>query len=68
MGMHMLVTITIPGTEERMVVLGEESAKVSRVKMKTATRPRLQFAGGKRSVAGASKKKRPGRRSQVSVA
>jgi hypothetical protein len=72
MGIRMLVTITISETEERMVALVEDLATVLRkypgVKMKTATRPRLQFAGRKRSVAAAGKKKGPGRRSQVSVA
>jgi hypothetical protein len=72
MGMHMLVTITIPDTEERVVALVEDLATVLRkypgVKMKTATRPRLRFAGGKRSVVVAGKKKGTGRRSQVPVA
>jgi hypothetical protein len=71
MGIHMLVTITIPDTEERTVALVEDLAMVLRkypgVKMKTATRPRLRF-GEKRSVAAAGKKKGPRRRSRVSFA
>jgi hypothetical protein len=71
MGIRMLVTITIPETEERTVALVQDLVTLLRkypgAKMKTATRPRLRFAVGKRSVAPAGKKKRPGRRSQVSV-
>jgi hypothetical protein len=70
MGIRMLVTITIPETEERAVALVQDLVTLLRkypgVKMKTATRQR-SVAAGKRSVAAAGKKKRPGRRSQVSV-
>ena len=59
MGMRMLVTITIPDTEERTVALVEDLATLLRkypgVKMKTATRQRSVVAG-KRSVAAAGKK------------
>jgi hypothetical protein len=71
MGMQMLVTITIPDTEERTVAFVEDLVTLLRkypgVKMKTAARPR-SVAAGKRSVAAAGKKKGPRRRSQVSVA
>jgi hypothetical protein len=71
MGMHMLVTITIPDTEERTVTLVQDLVTLLRkypgVAMKTVTRPR-SVAAGKRSGDGAGKKKGPGRRSPVSVA
>ena len=70
MGMRMLVTITIPDTEERTVALVQDLVtllqKYPGVQMKTVTRPRLRNAGT-RSVDGGGKKKGPGRRSQVSV-
>jgi hypothetical protein len=72
MGIHMLVTITIPETEERTVALVQDLVTLLRkypgVQMKAVTRPRLRFAEGKRSVVAAGKKKRPGHRSRVSVA
>jgi hypothetical protein len=70
MGIRMLVTITIPDTEERTVALVQDLVTLLRkypgVEMKTVNRSRL--VAGKRSVAVAGKKKGPGRQSQVSVA
>jgi hypothetical protein len=70
MGIWMLVTITIPDTEERTVTLVQDLVtlvqKYPGVEMKTVTRPRLRNAG-KRSTAAAGKKKGPGHRLQVSV-
>jgi hypothetical protein len=73
MGIRMLVTITIPETEERAVSLVQDLVTLLRkypgVQMKTVNRPRLQFAaGGKRSVAAAGKKKGTKRSPKVSVA
>jgi hypothetical protein len=72
MGIRMLVTITIPETEERTVALVQDLVALLRkypgVQMKAVNRPRLHFGEGKRSVAAAGKKKGPGRRSRLSVA
>jgi hypothetical protein len=66
----MLVTITIPDTEERTVTLVQDLVTVVQkypgVEMKTVTRPRLRNAGT-RSVDAGGKKKGLGRRSPVSV-
>jgi hypothetical protein len=71
MGIWMLVTITIPNTEERAVTLMQDLGTLVRkypgVQMKTVTRPRLLAGAMKRSGDGAGKKKGPGRRSQVAV-
>jgi hypothetical protein len=68
MGMRMLVTITIPDTEEQTVTLVQDLVTLLRkypgVQMKTVTRPRLRNAAT-RSVDGGGIKKGPGK---VSVA
>jgi hypothetical protein len=61
MGMYMLVTITIPETEERTVALVEDLVTLVRkypgVEMKTVTRQR-SVSAGTRSPAAASKNRR----------
>jgi len=60
MGIQILVTITIPDTEERTVTLVQDLVtlvqKFPGVQMKTVTRPRLRNAGT-RSVDGGVKRR-----------
>jgi hypothetical protein len=70
--MGMLLTITIPGSEERTVTLIQELVTLLRkypgVEMKTTvTGPRSVAAGKKPRSVAAGKKKASGRRSQVSA-